>query len=87
MSKFDYDAFQIVSSFKIPNQTTSIECRRTRNYIGHRDGVWEVSCARHTPSIIGTASAGNLDNIHSHLTPVHWSNSCKFAQSMAACMN
>lgn len=48
---------KIVSSFKIPNQTTSIECRRTRSYVGHRDGVWEVSCARHTPSIIGTASA------------------------------
>lgn len=48
---------KIVSSFKIPNQTTSKECRRTRSYTGHRDGVWEVSCARHTPTIIGTASA------------------------------
>ena len=50
--------FQIVSSFKTPNQATSIECHRMRSYAGHRDGVWEVSCARHTPTMIGTASAG-----------------------------
>lgn len=37
-----------------------MECHRTRSYAGHRDGVWEVSCARHTPTMIGTASAGKL---------------------------
>ena len=56
---FDH-LFQIVSSFKTPNQATSIECHRIRSYAGHRDGVWEVSCARHTPTMIGTASAGKL---------------------------
>ncbi|CAH3181766.1 unnamed protein product [Porites lobata] len=48
---------KIVSSFKNPNQATSVECHRTRSFAGHRDGVWEVTCARHTPTMIGTASA------------------------------
>lgn len=49
---------QIASSFKIPNQAASIECRRLKSYVGHRDGVWEVSYARHGPAVIATASAG-----------------------------
>lgn len=48
---------KIVSSFKTPNQVPSIDCHRARSYAGHRDGVWEVSCARHSSTMIGTASA------------------------------
>ncbi|XP_032222358.2 WD repeat-containing protein 37 isoform X2 [Nematostella vectensis] len=49
---------KIVSSFKIPNQAAgSVECHRLRGYLGHRDGVWEVSYARHGQAIIATASA------------------------------
>lgn len=45
---------KIVSSFKAPN----INCGLIKEYIGHKDGVWEVSVARPGQPIIGTASAG-----------------------------
>lgn len=29
-----------------------------KEYIGHRDGIWDVSVARTQPVVLGTASAG-----------------------------
>ncbi|XP_017784233.1 PREDICTED: WD repeat-containing protein 37 isoform X2 [Nicrophorus vespilloides] len=44
---------KIVSSFKAPH----MNCNLLKEYIGHKDGVWEVSVARPGQPIIGTASA------------------------------
>ncbi|CAG9821553.1 unnamed protein product [Phaedon cochleariae] len=44
---------KIVSSFKAPQ----FSCGLIREYIGHKDGIWEVSVARPTVPVIGTASA------------------------------
>lgn len=46
---------KIVSSFKAPQYN----CGLVKDYIGHKDGVWEVSVARPGVPVIGTASAGN----------------------------
>lgn len=45
---------KIVSSFKAPHLNYGL----VKEYIGHKDGVWEVSVARPGQPIIGTASAG-----------------------------
>ncbi|CAL1276014.1 unnamed protein product [Larinioides sclopetarius] len=50
---------RIVSTFKAP----SLACRLFKEYLGHRDGVWEVSCSRHGPSFIATASADHTAKI------------------------
>lgn len=50
---------RIVSTFKAP----ALTCRLTKEYVGHRDGVWEVSCSKHCPSIIATASADHTARI------------------------
>ncbi|XP_022912996.1 WD repeat-containing protein 37 [Onthophagus taurus] len=44
---------KIVSSFKAPQ----FSCGLVKEYIGHKDGVWEVSVARPGQPLIGTASA------------------------------
>ncbi|XP_011055551.1 PREDICTED: WD repeat-containing protein 37 [Acromyrmex echinatior] len=44
---------KIVSSFKTP----SMNCTMQKEYMGHRDGVWEVSVGRLGQPIIATASA------------------------------
>ncbi|ERL91341.1 hypothetical protein D910_08673, partial [Dendroctonus ponderosae] len=44
---------KIVSSFKAPQYS----CSLLKEYVGHKDGVWEVSVARPGVPIIGTASA------------------------------
>ncbi|KAJ8942063.1 hypothetical protein NQ314_010171 [Rhamnusium bicolor] len=44
---------KIVSSFKAPQ----FNCGLIKEYIGHKDGVWEVSVARPGVPVIGTASA------------------------------
>ncbi|KAJ8924039.1 hypothetical protein NQ315_006816 [Exocentrus adspersus] len=44
---------KIVSSFKAPQ----FSCGLVREYMGHKDGVWEVSVARPGVPVIGTASA------------------------------
>lgn len=56
---------KIVSSFKTPHFNYGL----VKEYIGHKDGVWEVSVARPGQPIIGTASAGSktfqfLFNLH-----------------------
>lgn len=45
---------KIVSSFKAPHLNYGL----VKEYVGHKDGVWEVSIARPGQPIIGTASAG-----------------------------
>lgn len=34
-----------------------------KEYIGHRDGIWDVSVARTQPVVLGTASAGEPDTV------------------------
>jgi len=50
---------KIVSSFKTPSMT----CTMQREYVGHRDGVWEVSISRSGQPIIATASADHTARI------------------------
>lgn len=45
---------KIVSSFKAPHLNYGL----VKEYVGHKDGVWEISVARPGQPIIGTASAG-----------------------------
>lgn len=47
---------KIVSSFKAPQ----FSCGLVKEYMGHKDGVWEVSVARPGVPVIGTASAGKF---------------------------
>ncbi|CAG9764833.1 unnamed protein product [Ceutorhynchus assimilis] len=44
---------KIVSSFKAPQYSSGL----VKEYVGHKDGVWEVSVARPGIPVIGTASA------------------------------
>uniref|UniRef100_A0A2K5K6U8 WD repeat-containing protein 37 n=1 Tax=Colobus angolensis palliatus TaxID=336983 RepID=A0A2K5K6U8_COLAP len=46
---------KIVSSFK--TTTSRAACQLVKEYIGHRDGIWDVSVARTQPVVLGTASA------------------------------
>lgn len=50
---------KIVSSFKNP----SMSCTMQREYVGHRDGVWEVSVGRLGQPIVATASADHTARI------------------------
>lgn len=43
-----------MSSFKAPHFNYGL----LKEYVGHKDGVWEVSVARPGQPVIGTASAG-----------------------------
>lgn len=52
-NKLRVQTSKIVSSFK--NDTVS--CRMVREYVGHRDGVWDVSVSRVGTPVIATASA------------------------------
>lgn len=48
--------WQIVSSFKAT--TSRAVCQLLREYVGHRDGIWDLSATRTQPVVLGTASAG-----------------------------
>lgn len=50
---------KIVSSFK--TTTSRAICQLVKEYIGHRDGIWDVSVTRTQPIVLGTASAGEPD--------------------------
>ncbi|XP_048957335.1 WD repeat-containing protein 37 isoform X5 [Canis lupus baileyi] len=50
---------KIVSSFK--TTTSRAVCQLVKEYIGHRDGIWDVSVARTQPVVLGTASAASGD--------------------------
>ncbi|KAM6452085.1 WD repeat-containing protein 37 isoform X1 [Python bivittatus] len=45
----------IVSSFK--TTTSRAICQLVKEYIGHRDGIWDVSVTKTQPVVLGTASA------------------------------
>uniref|UniRef100_A0A8B9NC76 WD repeat domain 37 n=1 Tax=Accipiter nisus TaxID=211598 RepID=A0A8B9NC76_9AVES len=45
----------IVSSFK--TTTSRAICQLVKEYVGHRDGIWDVSVAKTQPVVLGTASA------------------------------
>lgn len=56
---------RIVSSFKMPNnQGGNMYSRLVQRYIGHKDGIWEVSCALSLPQpVLGSASADHTARI------------------------
>ncbi|KAM7379790.1 hypothetical protein PAMP_005316 [Pampus punctatissimus] len=56
------DHFQIVSSFKAT--TSRAVCQLLREYVGHRDGIWDLSVTRTQPVVLGTASAVNSIKFH-----------------------
>lgn len=45
---------RIVSSFKAP----AVICTQSREFRGHRDGVWDVTTSRNGLPLVGSASAG-----------------------------
>nr|XP_043884373.1 WD repeat-containing protein 37 isoform X4 [Solea senegalensis] len=45
----------IVSSFKAT--TSRAVCQLVREYVGHRDGIWDLGITRTQPVVLGTASA------------------------------
>ncbi len=47
---------QIVSSFKAT--TSRAVCQLVKEYVGHRDGIWDLAVTRVQPLVLGTASAG-----------------------------
>lgn len=47
---------QIVSSFKAT--TSRAVCQLVKEYVGHRDGIWDLAVTRIQPLVLGTASAG-----------------------------
>ncbi|XP_016523007.1 WD repeat-containing protein 37-like isoform X2 [Poecilia formosa] len=46
----------IVSSFKATTGSRAL-CQLLKEYIGHRDGIWDLSVTRTQPVVLGTASA------------------------------
>ncbi|XP_045612520.1 WD repeat-containing protein 37 [Procambarus clarkii] len=52
-NKLRVQTSKIVSSFK----NDSVSCRMVREYVGHRDGVWDVAVSRVGTPVIATASA------------------------------
>ncbi|KYO46911.1 WD repeat-containing protein 37 isoform B [Alligator mississippiensis] len=46
---------KIVSSFK--TTTSRAICQLVKEYVGHRDGIWDVSVTKTQPVVLGTASA------------------------------
>ncbi|KAM4533428.1 WD repeat-containing protein 37-like isoform 2-T4 [Odontesthes bonariensis] len=47
---------KIVSSFKTTAGSRAL-CQLLREYMGHRDGIWDLSVTRTQPVVLGTASA------------------------------
>lgn len=50
---------QIVSSFKATTGSRAL-CQLLKEYVGHRDGIWDLSVTRTQPVVLGTASAGRF---------------------------
>ncbi|XP_054607308.1 WD repeat-containing protein 37 isoform X3 [Nothobranchius furzeri] len=46
----------IVSSFKATTGSRAL-CQLLKEYVGHRDGIWDLSVSRTQPVVLGTASA------------------------------
>ncbi|CAG5895589.1 unnamed protein product [Menidia menidia] len=53
----------IVSSFKATAGSRAL-CQLLREYVGHRDGIWDLSVTRTQPVVLGTASAVNSIKFH-----------------------
>uniref|UniRef100_A0A8C5CNC3 WD repeat-containing protein 37 n=1 Tax=Gadus morhua TaxID=8049 RepID=A0A8C5CNC3_GADMO len=47
---------KIVSSFKATTGSRAI-CQLLKEYVGHRDGIWDLGITRTQPVVLGTASA------------------------------
>uniref|UniRef100_A0A8D0ALJ9 WD repeat-containing protein 37 n=1 Tax=Sander lucioperca TaxID=283035 RepID=A0A8D0ALJ9_SANLU len=47
---------KIVSSFKATAGSRAL-CQLLKEYVGHRDGIWDLSITRTQPVVLGTASA------------------------------
>uniref|UniRef100_A0A668AZD7 WD repeat-containing protein 37 n=1 Tax=Myripristis murdjan TaxID=586833 RepID=A0A668AZD7_9TELE len=47
---------RIVSSFKATTGSRAL-CQLLKEYVGHRDGIWDLSVTRTQPVVLGTASA------------------------------
>ncbi|CAB1449953.1 unnamed protein product [Pleuronectes platessa] len=47
---------KIVSSFKATAGSRAV-CQLLKEYVGHRDGIWDLSVTRTQPVVLGTASA------------------------------
>uniref|UniRef100_A0AAX7UAT9 WD repeat-containing protein 37 n=1 Tax=Astatotilapia calliptera TaxID=8154 RepID=A0AAX7UAT9_ASTCA len=47
---------KIVSSFKATTGSRAL-CQLLKEYVGHRDGIWDLSVTRTQPVVLGTASA------------------------------
>ncbi|XP_065667042.1 WD repeat-containing protein 37 isoform X2 [Hydra vulgaris] len=55
-TKYRASTSKFVSSFKMPNaQVVSLYCHMVQKYVGHRDGIWEVSSSK--GNVVATASA------------------------------
>ena len=53
-NKLRVQTSRIVSSFK----TSPVQCRLSKQYLAHRDGVWDVDTTHRDAWLLGTASAG-----------------------------
>lgn len=53
-AKLRVQTSRIVSSFK----TNPVACRQSRQYLGHKDGVWDVDAVHRDMLLLATASAG-----------------------------
>uniref|UniRef100_A0A8P4GH08 WD repeat-containing protein 37 n=1 Tax=Dicentrarchus labrax TaxID=13489 RepID=A0A8P4GH08_DICLA len=54
---------KIVSSFKATAGSRAV-CQLLKEYVGHRDGIWDLSVTRNPPVVLGTASAVNSIKFH-----------------------
>uniref|UniRef100_A0A4W5M539 WD repeat-containing protein 37 n=1 Tax=Hucho hucho TaxID=62062 RepID=A0A4W5M539_9TELE len=55
MTTYKASTSKIVSSFKAT--TSRAVCQILREYVGHRDGIWDLAVTRSSPVVLGTASA------------------------------
>ena len=55
-AKLRVQTSRIVSSFK----TSPVQCRLSKQYTGHRDGVWDVDTIHRDVLLLATASAGMI---------------------------
>ncbi|ROI79350.1 WD repeat-containing protein 37 [Anabarilius grahami] len=54
---------KIVSSFKAT--TSRAVCQLVKEYVGHRDGIWDLAVTRIQPLVLGTASADHCSMLWS----------------------
>uniref|UniRef100_A0A9J8CPP1 WD repeat-containing protein 37 n=1 Tax=Cyprinus carpio carpio TaxID=630221 RepID=A0A9J8CPP1_CYPCA len=54
---------KIVSSFKAT--TSRAVCQLVKEYVGHRDGIWDLAVTRVQPLVLGTASADHCSMLWS----------------------